>query len=93
MKKSIAGVESDWITLGSGLSALACCAAAMGNARWFQLSLPIQLFASLLVLVGAVVGWRSGSRSMILTGACCAALSWVPLGALLASCYFTGDCI
>ena len=92
MTEAARSSRSDWMILSAGISALACLGAGLLFKQSLAAFMFIQIVPSLIVFVGAMVGWRTGSKPLIVTGLVCTALSWFPLGLFVFECS-TGSCL
>lgn len=84
---------SRWLGLTAGLVALACAASFLLDDRMLGALLPVQIGATALAIIAGLLAWRSGARAWAATGLLAAALSWVPMGALLGACVLGHDCL
>ena len=82
----------DWMAAGAGIAALLCGASTLLLDSFGPLW-ALQWATTLASLVTGLIGWRGGSKSLILVGIGCAFLSWIPYLGLLASCFLYSDCL
>lgn len=80
------------MAVAAGLAALLCG----GSTFLFDGFGPLwalQWVATLASLVTGLIGWRGGSKGLILTGIGCGLLSWMAYLGLFASCFIHSDCL